>query len=145
MTLSAITISSSSSFTPYGISCSLLATGCLCSASCIRCLILVTIDIQVTMGFSIRQVILQEIKNYNVSWIVLDRHLWRDMRFHLTKIPCISVKGEYRHLITSHIGQKQNQYGFLSKFSDAPILSVGYGIRVELSIKESNRLSYYEI
>ncbi|KAI5431454.1 hypothetical protein KIW84_035589 [Lathyrus oleraceus] len=88
MTLSAITISSSSSFTPYGISCSLLATGCLCSASCIRCLILVTIDIQVTMGFSIRQVILQEIKNYNVSWIVLDRHLWRDMRFHLTKIPC---------------------------------------------------------
>ncbi|XP_050913474.1 uncharacterized protein LOC127128276 isoform X3 [Lathyrus oleraceus] len=66
MTLSAITISSSSSFTPYGISCSLLATGCLCSASCIRCLILVTIDIQVTMGFSIRQTPLagHEISSY---------------------------------------------------------------------------------
>ncbi|RHN69522.1 putative rossmann-like alpha/beta/alpha sandwich protein [Medicago truncatula] len=48
----------------------------------------VTIDIQVTAGFPIRQIILQEVKNYNASWIVLDRYLRRDMRFHLNKIPC---------------------------------------------------------
>ncbi|CAL5203945.1 unnamed protein product [Lathyrus oleraceus] len=201
----------------------------------------VTIDIQVTAGFPIRQVIFQEIKNYNASWIVLDRHLRRDMRFHLNKIPCkvalvkddlsvdiwrshnahdtnitatkpvfslskfvslsdchsmqeieqsiiscksyphslassdssgtiksysmhsyansslhsgssskhersgTTIKGEYRHLITSQIGQKQNQCSFLPKSSDAPILCTGCGIRTELSIKESNRFSYSEI
>ncbi|XP_058759304.1 serine/threonine-protein kinase CDG1-like [Vicia villosa] len=144
----------------------------------------VTVDIQVTAGFPIRQVILQEIKNYNGSWIVLDRHLRRDMRYHLNKIPCkvalvkddlsvdiwrshnahdtnvtatkpvfslskfVSLSDchrEYRHLITSQIGQKQNQSGFLPKSSDAPILCVGCGIRTELSIKESNRFSYSEI
>ncbi|KAL5075639.1 hypothetical protein RYX36_014623 [Vicia faba] len=201
----------------------------------------VTVDIQVTAGFPIRQVILQEIKNYNASWVVLDRHLRRDMRYHLNKIPCkvalvkddlsvdiwrshnahdtnvtatkpvfslskfvslsdchsvqeieqsivscksyphslassdssgtiksysthsysnsslhsgssskhersgTSIKGEYRHLITSQIGQKQNQSGFLPKSSEAPILCAGCGIRTELSIKESNRFSYSEI
>jgi interleukin-1 receptor-associated kinase 1 len=34
----------------------------------------VTVDIQVTAGFPIRQIILQEVKNYNASWIVLDRY-----------------------------------------------------------------------
>ncbi|XP_004502563.1 proline-rich receptor-like protein kinase PERK10 isoform X2 [Cicer arietinum] len=206
----------------------------------------VTFDIQVTAGFPIRQIILQEVKNYKASWIILDRHLRRDMRFHLNKIPCkvalvkddlsvdlwrchnaddtnvtetkpvyslskfvslsdchsmqdieqciiscksyphsiassdssgsiksysmhsyanrssernslvsrssskhersgINITGEYRNLITSQIGQKQNQCGFLPKSSDAPILCTGCGIRTGLSIKESNRFSYSEI
>lgn len=78
----------------------------------------VSIEVQVTAGFPIRQVILQEVMNYNASWIVLDRyyHLYsnanytfyclsssndfqfylenlnrylrRDLRFHLNKMPC---------------------------------------------------------
>ncbi|XP_057440109.1 proline-rich receptor-like protein kinase PERK14 [Lotus japonicus] len=48
----------------------------------------VSIEVQVTAGFPIRQVILQEVMNYNASWIVLDRYLRRDLRFHLNKMPC---------------------------------------------------------
>ncbi|KAJ1380313.1 Tyrosine-protein kinase, active site [Sesbania bispinosa] len=207
----------------------------------------VSIDIQVTAGFPIRQVILQEVTNYNASWIILDRHLRRDLRYHLNKMPCkvalvkddlsveiwrshctqdtivtetkliyslskfvslsdchnnqdfeqsiyscksyphsitssdtsstiksytkhsyanrsrdhsslldfgssskhersgISITGEYRHFITSQIGQKQNQCGFLPKSSDAPILCAGCGTKTELSIKESMRFNYSEI
>lgn len=63
----------------------------------------------------------------------------------LIVIQGISIKGEHRHLMTSQIGQKQNQCVFLPKSSGAPILCVGCGIRTELSIKESNRFSYSEI
>lgn len=47
--------------------------------------------------------------------------------------------------MTSQIGQKQNQCGFLPKSSDAPILCAGCGTRTELTIKESMRFSYSEI
>ncbi|XP_061373360.1 proline-rich receptor-like protein kinase PERK14 [Gastrolobium bilobum] len=47
----------------------------------------VSIEVKVTAGFPIRQVISQEVKNYNASWIVLDRHLRRDLRFY-NKLPC---------------------------------------------------------
>ncbi|KAK7351070.1 hypothetical protein VNO77_10233 [Canavalia gladiata] len=207
----------------------------------------VSIEIKVTAGFPIKQVVLQELANYNASWIILDRHLRRDLRYHLNKMPCkvalvkddlsldiwrshyahdakvietklifslskfvslsdchgvedieqsiiscksyppsiassdssgtiksytrqsygnrsrdhsssldygssskqersgISIKGEYRHLMTSQIDQKQNQCGFLPKSSDAPILCAGCGTRTELSIKESMRFSYSDI
>ncbi|KAL9313685.1 hypothetical protein ACSQ67_019137 [Phaseolus vulgaris] len=47
-----------------------------------------TIEVKVTAGFPIKQVVLQEITNYNASWIILDRHLRRDLRYHLNKLPC---------------------------------------------------------
>lgn len=47
--------------------------------------------------------------------------------------------------MTSHIGQKQNKFGFLPRSSGAPILCAGCGARTELSIKESMRLTYSEI
>ncbi|KAL1349265.1 hypothetical protein HN51_025762 [Arachis hypogaea] len=47
----------------------------------------VSVEVKVTAGFPLRQVILQEVTRYNVSWIILDRHLRRDMRFYLNRIP----------------------------------------------------------
>ncbi|KAL2339704.1 hypothetical protein Fmac_007644 [Flemingia macrophylla] len=206
------------------------------------------IEVKVTAGFPIKQVLLQEVANSNASWVILDRHLRRDLRYHLNKMPCkvalvkddmsldiwsahyapdtkvvetkfvyslskfvslsdchsvedieqsiiscksypqsifssdsssssrsftrhsnnanrsrehssisdfgssskrdrsgISMKGEYRPLITSQIDQKQIQCGFLPKHSDAPLLCNGCGTRTELSIKESMRFSYSDI
>ncbi|KAK7282661.1 hypothetical protein RIF29_11615 [Crotalaria pallida] len=48
----------------------------------------VRIEVKVTAGFPIRQVILQEVTNYDASWIIFDRHLRRDMNFYVNKIPC---------------------------------------------------------
>ncbi|TKY74189.1 Proline-rich receptor protein kinase PERK8 [Spatholobus suberectus] len=48
----------------------------------------VSVEVKVTAGFPIKQVVLQEVTNYNASWIILDRHLRRDLRYHLNKMPC---------------------------------------------------------
>ncbi|KAF7816769.1 Proline-rich receptor-like protein kinase PERK8 [Senna tora] len=202
----------------------------------------ISIEVKVTAGFPIRQVILQEVANYRATWVILDRHLRRDLRFYLHKIPCkvglvkddlsvdiwkshqsletdvtenklvyslakfvslsechsiadigqsivsyksfpssmvssdnadtprsntkhsfppreqffssdfgsssksgVSIKGEYKHSLTSQIVQKKNKYGFIPKSSDAPILCAGCGIRTELYYKESMRFNYSDI
>nr|KYP60188.1 hypothetical protein KK1_015639 [Cajanus cajan] len=46
------------------------------------------IEVKITAGFPIRQVIIQEVTNYNPSWVILDRHLRRDLRFYKNKISC---------------------------------------------------------
>ncbi|RDX78237.1 hypothetical protein CR513_41510, partial [Mucuna pruriens] len=48
----------------------------------------VIIEVRVTAGFPIRQVILQEVANCNASWVILDRHLRRDLRFYRNKMSC---------------------------------------------------------
>ncbi|KAL3026297.1 hypothetical protein AAZX31_04G223400 [Glycine max] len=48
----------------------------------------VVIEVKVTAGFPIKQVVLQEVTKYNASWVILDRHLRRDLRYHLNKMPC---------------------------------------------------------
>ncbi|XP_034197956.1 uncharacterized protein LOC117613460 [Prunus dulcis] len=48
----------------------------------------VSVEVKVTAGFPIKQVILQEIMACNAAWVVLDRHLRRDLRFYLKQIPC---------------------------------------------------------
>ncbi|KHN46959.1 Proline-rich receptor-like protein kinase PERK8 [Glycine soja] len=48
----------------------------------------VSIEVKVTAGFPIKHVVLQEVTNYNASWVILDRHLRRDLRYHLNKMPC---------------------------------------------------------
>ncbi|XP_054789210.1 proline-rich receptor-like protein kinase PERK10 isoform X2 [Prosopis cineraria] len=201
----------------------------------------ISIEVKVTAGFPIRQVIMQEVACYNAVWIVLDRHLRRDSRF-LNRIPCkvalikddlfvdiwrshqsletdvtenklayslskfvslsdcqsiadighsissfkscplsmvfsdntdtfrnstkhsfashehlfpsdpgsssksgLSIKGEYKHPLTSQIFQKQSKYGFIPRSSDAPILCAGCGMRTELYAKESMGFSYSDI
>ncbi|KAI9097735.1 hypothetical protein K1719_025506 [Acacia pycnantha] len=46
----------------------------------------IIIEVKVTAGFPIKQVIMQEIACYNAAWIVFDRHLRRDTKY-LHKIP----------------------------------------------------------
>ncbi|KAM1151145.1 hypothetical protein COP2_034833 [Malus domestica] len=52
----------------------------------------VSIEVKVTAGFPVKQVILQEITACNAAWVVLDRayhrHLRRDLTFYLKQIPC---------------------------------------------------------
>ncbi|KAK4259353.1 hypothetical protein QN277_005695 [Acacia crassicarpa] len=48
----------------------------------------VSIEVKVAAGFPVKQVILQQIARYNTDWIRLDRHLRRDLRYRLNKIPC---------------------------------------------------------
>ncbi|KAK4273951.1 hypothetical protein QN277_017250 [Acacia crassicarpa] len=46
----------------------------------------ISIEVKVTAGFPIKQVIMQEVACYNAAWIVFDRHLRRDTKY-LHKIP----------------------------------------------------------
>ncbi|XP_008441660.2 probable serine/threonine-protein kinase PBL5 [Cucumis melo] len=43
----------------------------------------VSIEVRITAGFPIKNVILQEIVVFSASWVILDRHLRRDERFYL--------------------------------------------------------------
>ncbi|KAH7519712.1 hypothetical protein FEM48_Zijuj08G0066400 [Ziziphus jujuba var. spinosa] len=48
----------------------------------------VSIEVKVIAGFPVKQVVLQEVISCNAAWIILDRHLRRDMRFYLKQMPC---------------------------------------------------------
>ncbi|XP_021902601.1 serine/threonine-protein kinase CDG1-like isoform X1 [Carica papaya] len=47
----------------------------------------VCIEVKVTAGTPLRKVILQEVVGCKATWVVLDRHLRRDLRFYLKQIP----------------------------------------------------------
>ncbi|XP_059453416.1 probable serine/threonine-protein kinase PBL8 [Corylus avellana] len=49
---------------------------------------LVSIEVQITAGFPIKQVIVQEVATCKASWVILERHLRRDLRFYLKQISC---------------------------------------------------------
>ncbi|GLT71066.1 hypothetical protein SLA2020_431080 [Shorea laevis] len=48
----------------------------------------VSIEVQITAGFPIKQVIVQEVAACKASWVILERHLRRDVRFYLKQISC---------------------------------------------------------
>ncbi|PON40719.1 Tyrosine-protein kinase [Parasponia andersonii] len=48
----------------------------------------ISVEVKITAGFPIKQVILQEVTTCNAAWVLLDRLLRRDMRFHIKQIPC---------------------------------------------------------
>ncbi|WCJ43456.1 Protein kinase superfamily protein [Euphorbia peplus] len=48
----------------------------------------VTIEVKVTAGTPTKHVIIQEVISYNAAWVVLDRHLRRDLKYYLKQIPC---------------------------------------------------------
>lgn len=48
----------------------------------------VDFEVKIVAGSPTRRVILQETKTANATWIVLDRHLRRDLHFYLKHIPC---------------------------------------------------------
>ncbi|KAH9757295.1 protein kinase domain-containing protein [Citrus sinensis] len=47
----------------------------------------VSLEVKVTAGTPIRKVILQEAVACKATWVILDRHLRRDLQFYLTRIP----------------------------------------------------------
>uniref|UniRef100_F6GZU0 Protein kinase domain-containing protein n=1 Tax=Vitis vinifera TaxID=29760 RepID=F6GZU0_VITVI len=47
----------------------------------------VDIEVKVTAGTPIKQVILQEIVAYKTTWVIFDRHLRRDLRNYINQIP----------------------------------------------------------
>nr|XP_025607981.1 serine/threonine-protein kinase CDG1-like [Arachis hypogaea] len=135
----------------------------------------VSVEVKVTAGFPLRQVILQEVTRYNVSWIILDRHLRRDMRFYLNRIPFRVglVKDDFsvdiwrsHHANITTITETKPVYSFY-KFvpiisptkehsdnshvgqkqggSTPPLLCSGCKIRTELSVNELTRFTYSEI
>ncbi|OMO99669.1 hypothetical protein CCACVL1_03686 [Corchorus capsularis] len=48
----------------------------------------VSIEVKITAGYPIKNVILQELQIFNAAWLVLDRHFRRDSKLHLKQIPC---------------------------------------------------------
>ncbi|XP_065882086.1 probable serine/threonine-protein kinase PBL7 [Euphorbia lathyris] len=48
----------------------------------------VTIEVKVTAGTPTKHVIIQEVISYNAAWVILDRHLRRDLKYYLKQIPC---------------------------------------------------------
>ncbi|KAL1815675.1 hypothetical protein ACET3Z_018249 [Daucus carota] len=48
----------------------------------------VDFEVKIVAGTPTRRVVLQEAKMANATWIVLDRHLKRDLQFYLKHIPC---------------------------------------------------------
>ncbi|KAA8546488.1 hypothetical protein F0562_002773 [Nyssa sinensis] len=48
----------------------------------------VDIEVKITAGTPIKNVILQEVTTCNATWVILDRHLRRELRFYLKQIPC---------------------------------------------------------
>ncbi|PSS17499.1 Proline-rich receptor-like protein kinase [Actinidia chinensis var. chinensis] len=47
----------------------------------------VDIEVKMTAGTPIKNVVLQEVTTYNATWLILDRYLTRDLRFYLKQIP----------------------------------------------------------
>ncbi|EEF42047.1 Serine/threonine-protein kinase PBS1, putative [Ricinus communis] len=48
----------------------------------------VSIEVKITAGSPMKHVIIQEVVSYKAAWVILDRHLRRDLKFFLKQIPC---------------------------------------------------------
>ncbi|KAH8509003.1 hypothetical protein H0E87_010949 [Populus deltoides] len=48
----------------------------------------VSIEVKISAGTPTRQVVVQEAVACNATWVVLDRHLRKELRFYLKQIPC---------------------------------------------------------
>ncbi|KAG8378171.1 hypothetical protein BUALT_Bualt08G0110200 [Buddleja alternifolia] len=48
----------------------------------------VDIEVKITAGTPIRKVVVQEVATANATWVILDRHLRKELRFYLKNIHC---------------------------------------------------------
>ncbi|KAF8404350.1 hypothetical protein HHK36_009233 [Tetracentron sinense] len=48
----------------------------------------VSIKVKITAGTPVKTVVLQEVIAFQATWVILDRHLRRDLKFYLKQIPC---------------------------------------------------------
>ncbi|TYH18261.1 hypothetical protein ES288_A05G256200v1 [Gossypium darwinii] len=84
----------------------------------------VSIEVKITAGFPIKNVIIQEVQTSNAAWVFLDRHFRRDLKLYVKQIPCkvalvhdcLNVEVLRNHTLsqTDVVGQKPS-YPSMSK------------------------------
>ncbi|XWS23645.1 hypothetical protein CRYUN_Cryun28dG0032700 [Craigia yunnanensis] len=82
----------------------------------------VSIEVKVTAGFPIKNVILQEVLTSKAAWVILDRHLGRDLKY-VKQIPCkvalvhdgLSVEVLRNHTISETDAVEQKMFHSMSK------------------------------
>ncbi|OMP06900.1 hypothetical protein COLO4_07812 [Corchorus olitorius] len=83
----------------------------------------VSIEVKITAGYPIKNVILQELQIFNAAWLVLDRHFRRDSKLHLKQIPCkvafvqdsLNVEVLRNHTISTTDAIEQKDFHSMSK------------------------------
>ncbi|MBA0659501.1 hypothetical protein Goklo_011635 [Gossypium klotzschianum] len=101
----------------------------------------VNIEVKITAGFPIKNVIIQEVQTYNAAWVFLDRHFRRDLKLYVKQIPCkvalvddsLNVEVLRNHTLsqTDVVGQKPS-YPSVSK----PVPQFGENIeQSEISVR----------
>ncbi|KAG6419773.1 hypothetical protein SASPL_116285 [Salvia splendens] len=73
----------------------------------------VDIEVKVTAGTPMRKVVMQEVAISEPTWVILDRHLRRDMRFYLRHIPCkvaMILDNSSVEVLRSHSSNKKIEY-----------------------------------
>ncbi|CAN1234668.1 Probable LRR receptor-like serine/threonine-protein kinase At5g63710 [Linum perenne] len=88
----------------------------------------VCVEVTMAAGTPPKQVVLQEVATFNAAWLILDRHLKRDLKFYLAQIPCkvalihddLSVEVERDH--TRNVSDVTEQKTFYATSRHVPIL-----------------------
>ncbi|CAL1362737.1 unnamed protein product [Linum trigynum] len=105
----------------------------------------VCVEVTITAGTPAKQVVLQEVAACSAAWLVLDRHLRRDLRFYLTQVASkialihdnLSVEVERDH--TKNISDVTEHKSFYSSSRYVPVLNYqGHGNRRQLVVSSSS-------
>ncbi|CAI0395836.1 unnamed protein product [Linum tenue] len=105
----------------------------------------VRVEVTITAGTPAKQVVLQEVAACSAAWLVLDRHLRRDLRFYLTQVASkialihdnMSVEVERDH--TKNISDVTEHKSFYSSSRHVPVLNYqGHGNRRHLVVSSSS-------
>ncbi|XP_042061193.1 probable serine/threonine-protein kinase PBL23 [Salvia splendens] len=73
----------------------------------------VDIEVKVTAGTPMRKVVMQEVAISEPTWVILDRHLRRDLRFYLRHIPCkvaLILDNSSVEVLRPHSSNKKIEY-----------------------------------
>lgn len=104
----------------------------------------VDIEVKITAGTPTRKVVIQEVISSNATWVILDRHLRRDLRFYLKQIPCkiAIIEDDLSMMLVrpSTIGDtdKVEPDSFFSLVKNVPLLAVPNEENNEQSIMSCN-------
>ncbi|MFQ6628561.1 hypothetical protein Gotur_006895 [Gossypium turneri] len=107
----------------------------------------VSIEVKITAGVPIKNVVLQEVVASKPAWVVLDRHLRRDLKLYLKQIPCkvalvqdsLNVDVLRNHTISEpDIG---DQKVYMSKHKSVPPSNFHFTENIDPSETSSRRYS----
>ncbi|XP_047976149.1 serine/threonine-protein kinase CDG1-like isoform X2 [Salvia hispanica] len=113
----------------------------------------VDIEVKVTAGTPMRKVVMQEVATSEPTWVILDRHLRRDLRFYQRHIPCkvaLILDNSSVEVLRSHSSNKKIEYVedklFYSLSKHVPVLPIhGNENNEQPTIPFSYRGSMYSI